>query len=410
MEIPPDSSIAQSTSLFSGRTKESILNSIATQYPVSENNPLIDSSNREVAISATNQLKDFKFDDFQEAYRMMNGPAIYPFQSIAQISNYKFDPFYFDGSENQPNFNVQENLIGTPLGTSLLEDPRFSYVKNLLTMKEYQGMSDRLNDSYIKELYMINSEKGSNYYINMLEKQDEALQNWSRNGRKAKSSEIDPISFTYNLPTGETQRLKPFKKIRVAQTSFSATPSVQRNVRQERFNTTTPRSSREIVNNTYAAGGLVTVGPNITPLPNTPLMEIQDQNASGIDSISPLNIEPLTQTTPQRFTLKRLMQMQASTQTTPLRFTTPKTETSTQMTPLRNTPGPKTQSSTEPFWRSLLEKPSESEPIVKRVSKRSSRLPTGPSDRQLRSSTKPQGTFKNPKTPVDAPKKSAGRK
>lgn len=275
MEIPPDSSIAQSTSLFSGRTKQSILNSIASQYPVSENNPLIDSSNRQVAISGTNESKDFKFDDFREAYRMMNGPAMYPFQSIAQISNYKFDPFYFDGSENQPNFNVQENLIGTPLGTSLLEDPRLSYVKNLLTMKEYQGITDQLNDSYIKELYMVNSEKGVNYYINMLEKQDEALQNWSRIGRKVKSSEIDPISFTYNLPTGETQRPKPLNKVRVAQTSFSATPSVQRNYRQEVFDTTTRVGNEDIVNTRSPRGTISFPRGVITPAART---QIQSEN------------------------------------------------------------------------------------------------------------------------------------
>jgi hypothetical protein len=300
MEIPPDSSIAQSTSLFSGRSKESILSGIATQYPVSQNNSLIDSSNRLVATSATNQLTDFKFDEFREAYRMMNGPAKYPFQSIAQISNYKFDPYYFDGSENQPNFNVQENLIGTPLGTSLLEDPRLSYVKNLLTLKEYQGQVDQLNDSYIKELYMVNSEKGSNYYINMLEKQDEALGNWSRLGREAKDLQIDPITFSYNLPTGETQRPQNPSKKRVAQTMYSATPSVQRNIRQEIFNST-PRDIRDEVNsrsmnndqNTIVsdelsmsfqsarAGDSISLGRNIIPPPRKP---IEAWHTGGMDS------------------------------------------------------------------------------------------------------------------------------
>lgn len=293
MEIPPDSSIAQSTSLFSGRSKESVLSGIATQYPVSENNSLLDSSNRLVATSATNELTDFKFDDFREAHRMMNGPSKYPFQSIAQISNYKFDPYYFDGSENQPNFNVQENLIGTPLGTSLLEDPRLSYVKNLLTLKEYQGQADQLNDAYIKELYMVNSEKGSNYYMNMLEKQDEALGNWSRVGREAKNLQIDPISFSYGLPTGETQRPKNPSKIRVAQTMYSATPSVQRNIRQEIFNAT-PYDPRDEVNSrtfnddsstivsdemsvsyrTGRSGDNVSLGPTVTPGPRAPIVPL----------------------------------------------------------------------------------------------------------------------------------------
>jgi hypothetical protein len=233
MEIPPSSSFAQSSSYFSGLSKNDVVRDIFQQGLVSDRNSLLESSNRAVAASSTGVLQDFKYDDFREAYRMMNGPAKYPFQNIAQIENYKFDPYYFDGSENDPNINVNENLIGTPLGVSLLEDPRMSYVKNIMTMKEYEGQANQLNDSYIKELYMINSEKGSNYYLNMLDRQKDVLDNWSREGRKRKEREIPGIAFTYNLPAGVPNRER--KRRNVLQTLYSETPSVQRNFRRERF-------------------------------------------------------------------------------------------------------------------------------------------------------------------------------
>lgn len=231
MEDPPSSSFAQSSALFSGLSKDEIEKSIYFQFPVSDRNNLVESSNRSVAISATGELQDFKYDDFREAYRMMNGPSKYPFQSIAQISNYKFDPYYFDGSESDPNINVNENLIGTPLGKSLLEDPRLAYVKNLLTLKEYEGQADQLNDSYIKELYMVNSEKGANYYQNMLDRQRDGIDYWSREGRNQKQSEIPGIAFSMNLPQGDHNREK--KRVRVIQTAYSETPNVQRNYRRE---------------------------------------------------------------------------------------------------------------------------------------------------------------------------------
>lgn len=271
MEIPPDSSFAQSTALCAGRSRQDVMNSILFQFPTSDSNTILLSSDAAVAASSTGDLTDFKYDNFREAYRMMNRPPKYPFQNIAQISNYKFDPYYFDGSENQANFNINENLIGTPLGTSLLEDPRLSYVKNLLTLREYEGQADQLNDSYIKELYMVNSEKGANYYQNMLENQKVALDNWSREGRKRKNIPIQGIAFTHNLPAGETTRTR--KKRIVEQTIYSETPSVQRNYRRDIFlnqpqdiDDTVSTRSVSSRNSVIQFGALA----QITPAPNVP--------------------------------------------------------------------------------------------------------------------------------------------
>jgi hypothetical protein len=233
MEIPPDSSFAQSTAYFTGYSENEITKRILGIQPFSGPNFLTANSNLSVALSSTGTSNDFKTADYQEAYRMMNGQQLYPFQSIAQISNHKFDPYYFDGSENEPNFNVVENLIGTPLGASVMDDPRLSYVRNLLTLREYQGQSDQLNDKYLKELYMINAEKGSTYYQNMLERQQQAMSDWTRSGRATKGGPLDPIHFTVNLP-GVSEHKKSRKRS-MTQTMFSTTPSVQRSYQRSQW-------------------------------------------------------------------------------------------------------------------------------------------------------------------------------
>lgn len=295
MEIPPSSSIAQSTAFFSGLSRTDVENSILSIGPEPERNSHLHSTNLKVAASMTGELQDFKYEDYKEAYRLMNGPPKYPFQSIAQISNSKFDPYYFDGSENDPNFNVNENLIGTPLGTSVLEDPRLSYVKNIMTLKEYQGRADQLNDTYLKELYMVNSEKGSNYYINMLERQQQALDYWSREGRASKNKTIPGIAFTYNLPAGETQRSK--KRMKLNQTIYSETPSVQRNYRREVMNRL-PSDPNDTVNYIGITDdqdmNIISLGSNIIPNPSQPFQATGDVG-NGLNQV-PFSMTPLKDT------------------------------------------------------------------------------------------------------------------
>ena len=254
MEIPPESSYAQCSALFTGYSSGDVNKKILSLTPDPGFNFLNESTNRQVAYTSTGSISDFRIDDFKEASKIFNGIQKYPYSNSAQIFNYKFDPYYFDGSENEPNFNVQENLIGTPLGTSLLEDPRLTYTKNLLLLKEYQGQEQQLNDAYIKELYMVNTEKGSTYYQNMLERQQNALDAWSRRGR-SKKQPLDSIVFTYNQPQiGRPPRDKqkeqmslPRQKRKHVQTIYSATPLVQRNFRQQQMDRL-PTDERDIVN------------------------------------------------------------------------------------------------------------------------------------------------------------------
>lgn len=349
MEIPPSSSFAQSTALFSGLSRDDVTKSILSIGPEPERNSHLYSNNVIVAASMTGELQDFKYDDFREAYRMMNGPPKYPFQSIAQISNSKFDPYYFDGSENDPNFNVNENFIGTPLGTSLLEDPRLSYVKNIMTLKEYQGQADQLNDSYLKELYMVNSEKGSNYYINMLERQQQALEYWSREGRASKNKTIPGIAFTYNLPAGVTQRTQ--KRQKVNQTIYSETANVQRNYRREVMNRlpTDPRDTVNTLSRTPSADpNVITLGSNIIPKPQQSF-QILGQIGNGIN-MTPVNVTPSTPT----FSIPNIYQTRISAPkkggdpNTPPKITFPNRPSS----PTNRTPGDSQKTSRFPIKRS----------------------------------------------------------
>jgi hypothetical protein len=340
MEIPPSSSFAQSTALFSGLSRDDVTKSILSIGPEPERNSHLYSNNVIVAASMTGELQDFKYDDYREAYRMMNGPPKYPFQSIAQISNSKFDPYYFDGSENDPNFNVNENLIGTPLGTSLLEDPRLSYVKNIMTLKEYQGQADQLNDSYLKELYMVNSEKGSNYYINMLERQQQALEYWSREGRASKNKTIPGIAFTYNLPAGVTQR--PQKKQKVNQTIYSETANVQRNYRREVMNRlpSDPRDTVNTLSRTPTADpNVITLGSNIIPKAQESF-QTSGQIGNGIN-MTPVNV---TSTSPS-FSVQNIYSMKPWGINTPPKVSFPNRPSS----PTNRTPGDSQKTSRFPI-------------------------------------------------------------
>lgn len=202
MEVAPPSSFSQVSALFNDTTEQQRQQQLLGIFPIETPNIHFHSSDFQQAASHTGLDKDFRTADNKEGHRLLNGPLLYPFQNKAQIFNHKFDPFYFDGSELDENFNVQENLIGTPLGASTLEDPRMSYVKNMLQMKELHGANHPLDDSYIKELFMVNAEKGSNYYQIQLDKIDAAMSHYSRMGRYSKQKPLHDIQFTQNLATG----------------------------------------------------------------------------------------------------------------------------------------------------------------------------------------------------------------
>lgn len=202
MEVAPPSSFSQVSALFNDTTEHQRQQQLLGIFPVETPNVHFHSSDFQQAASHTGLDVEFRTADNKEGHRLLNGPLLYPFQNKAQIFNHKFDPFYYDGSELDPNFNVEENLIGTPLGASTLEDPRMSYVKNMLQMKELHGANHPLDDSYLKQLFMVNAEKGSNYYQTQLDKLDAAMSNYSRMGRYSKHKPLHDIQFSQNIATG----------------------------------------------------------------------------------------------------------------------------------------------------------------------------------------------------------------
>ena len=135
MELPPTSTFGQATAYFTGFSEDEQKQQILDLQPVSFPNKFIESLDITQGISVSSLENEFREADFSEAYRLYNGALQYPFQSIADITNHQFDPSYFDGSEGvTSNFNVQENLIGTPLGVNELVDPRVTYIDSLMKL------------------------------------------------------------------------------------------------------------------------------------------------------------------------------------------------------------------------------------------------------------------------------------
>jgi hypothetical protein len=217
MEIAPPSSFSQISALFNDYSENDRNKAVIGLQPFETPNIHLFSTNLQQAGSHTGIDVEFRTKDLHEGHRLLNGPLLYPFQDKAQIFNHKFDPFYYDGSELDDNYNVQENLIGTPLGASTLEDPRMTYVKNMLQMKELHGANHPLDDSYIKELYMVNAEKGSNYYQAQLNKLDASMSQYTRTNRFANHKPMQDIQFTYNLATGN-----PIHEKHTAKRSFQS--------------------------------------------------------------------------------------------------------------------------------------------------------------------------------------------
>lgn len=215
MEIPLPSSFSQASALFSDTNENERRAQVLGTWPNQMYNKHLESLDMIKAVSATNLDKDFRSNDYQEAFKIYNGSLLYPFQDTAQIFHHKFDPFYWDGSELDGDYNVQENLIGTPLGAGTLEDPRMTYVENILKLKEMQGVNDPLDNSYLQNLYMVNADRGSNYYQNQLQKLNFAMNNFSRVNRETRHVPLHSVQFTKNLATGNPIHVKHTTKRKI---------------------------------------------------------------------------------------------------------------------------------------------------------------------------------------------------
>ena len=171
MERPPNMTFAQVSALYGDASLEEQRQELLAMTPVSYINKFEDSSDRSQARSVVSAESMFREDDFITAGQMFNGKIQYPFNSTAELWTGKTDPYYFDGSEYNNVFHLQENLIGRPLGAEFIHDPNYTYMENLLKMKEAKSLKDVNDDNYVKELYMFNTEKGSNYYSSQVERE-----------------------------------------------------------------------------------------------------------------------------------------------------------------------------------------------------------------------------------------------
>lgn len=233
MEIPPSSSIAQATAYFTGYSEEEQKRQILSLFPHSGPNVLLESTDREQAISFTGEATDFLMADRIEGHRILQGHLMYPFHEQAEIFNHKFDPLYFDGSEDYQNFNVQENLIGRPLGANVLQDHRLAFVDNLLKLKEYQSANSALDDDYLKQLYLTNTEKGAQYYFNQLQDLRDSMGIHARQNAARNALPLHDIHFTSKIQRGVGSHERPPEARTFPKLSSSL--NVQSNHRQDQM-------------------------------------------------------------------------------------------------------------------------------------------------------------------------------
>ena len=236
MEIPPPSSTAQIGAYFTGYSDEEKQKMFFSLFPTTAPFKPIESLDIIPASSSSGETTDFKENDFKYAWQMYTGQLMYPFDNIAQVTHHQYDPSYFDGSEERSDsFNVQENLIGFPLDSPQLVDPRVAYIDSLMKMKEYTAGNIPLDSSYLNTLFMSTTEKGANYYANQLNDLNEAMGQYAREGYAIKNSVNIPEDY-YRRHVG---RGVPSHDIKTKTSHFmeqySITPAVQSNHRRDQM-------------------------------------------------------------------------------------------------------------------------------------------------------------------------------
>lgn len=195
MERPPNLTFPQVSALFGDSSYEEQRKELLDMVPDCYFNKLQESTDRAQSASVVNEESQFRREDFIEGGKMFNGQIRYPYQSVAELWTGKTDPYYFDGSENNNIFHLQENMIGRPLGADFIRDPNFTYTENLMKMREARGQLEVADDNYIRELYSFNTQKGSNYYETQVQKEVENLARETRisRGQKQRSIYVERI-------------------------------------------------------------------------------------------------------------------------------------------------------------------------------------------------------------------------
>jgi hypothetical protein len=299
MEAPPNLSFSEVTSLFTDLSHEQQRQELLNAFPYHQPNQITSESNYDQARSVTSHEAQFRDSDFEEGARMLNGQLQYPFQSTVELWTNKSDPFYFDGSENNSVFNLQENLIGKVLGADLLEDPNKTYTENILALKENHGKQTILNDDYIKNLFMLNVDKGSKYYSESVRRETENLALHTREERERKNNEVAEIDYGRDYPMGQFNHPNTIPNARIHLPSASAylVANYRQRIMDRKF---TERQQMEL--NAQRTAAWLSGSPSISPQTGYAKMAIRGAGinpmyAKGKRSASPPST-PLVPYTP----------------------------------------------------------------------------------------------------------------
>lgn len=175
MEIQPPSSIEQATARFTGLTQQQVKDQIKRIYPYPPINTLLQSKNTLEAISSSGSSKDFNEKNLIEAHRLLTPFITNPWQSVQNIEQGKADPRYYDSGISDIK-DLIGSTMGTVTGASQINDPRESFVENLLKLKVFKGHVDNEHRAdYVKNLFLTQTEMGASYYQTQAIRQNEEL-------------------------------------------------------------------------------------------------------------------------------------------------------------------------------------------------------------------------------------------
>lgn len=173
MEIQPPSSVAEATARFTGWTQAQIQNAIQRIAPNPGPNTLKHSTDTVMAISASGGYAEHLEAERIEGHRILQPVLTNPWTSIHDIEQGKMDTFYL--ASTQPEMeDLLSFTIGKVTGAPDAQDPRLSFVQNLLKLKQHQrGMDNEHSLHYMQHLFTTQIQNGKSYYQVQAERQNQ---------------------------------------------------------------------------------------------------------------------------------------------------------------------------------------------------------------------------------------------
>lgn len=232
MEIQPPSSVEQATARFTGLTDEQVRATIKRIYPYPAINTNLKSNQALEAISATGAYKDFNEKNYIEAHRLLQGVITNPWTSVYEIEQGKTDPFYHDSGLSDIR-DLAQNTLGKVTGAPEVNDPRLSFVQNLLHLKTFQKHQDNeLTHDYMKNLFLTQVENGSTYYQTQAMRQQQAM-GAHTSEKLANTPVVDMNYMLKNINPGKG--ITPAHPSRKRHVVINATPLFSNNLKRTRL-------------------------------------------------------------------------------------------------------------------------------------------------------------------------------